>query len=100
MGSLVGAWMAVIGYALAYTGVQHFGGAPNASFLGSLGYGPTPAAQAAQAAQAAANPLNIIWNLIFNPLGNLVSGVQNITGNAQTSSAQTPSASSPGAFLA
>jgi hypothetical protein len=98
MGSLVGAWMAVIGYALAYTGVGHFTGQSNVGFLQSLGYGPTPAQQAQQAAANAAaqmSPLGIIWQSILgviNPAAALGNAITNIT--TTSSSQQQPAPSS------
>ena len=101
---IVGVWVTVLGYALAYTGVGHFQGNPNAGFLASLGYGPTAAQQAAAAAQAT-SPLSIFGNIlgnVLNPGGalwQLISGGgQNIvTPTAATTT--TPSSSAAGTLL-
>jgi hypothetical protein len=107
---IVGVWVTVLGYALTYTGVQHFQGNPNAGFLASLGYGPTAAQQQAQQAQQQLNQLSIpslIWDalnpaaLLQNAIAHIFSGGHSVpTTNAATVSSTTPPpANAPGAML-
>lgn len=99
---IVGVWLAVIGYAVAYTGIGHFQGDPNASLLASLGYAPS-AQQQAQAAANAASPLAIfgdIFGSLLTPgqtLWNLISGIGQ--PSTTTGATTTTAGSSPGSLL-
>lgn len=96
---IIGVWLAVFGYTIAYTGIAHFAGTPNAGILASLGYGPTPAQQAAAAKQAV-SPLSIFGDLVGTTLDPGLFLWNLITGHSATTSATTTTTgSSPGSLL-